>query len=151
MAKRPEAKEKTRILIEVGYSKYILPEGTSAELVRNLVNSLRVDGVYLNGENIYYKNPDCSSDFKMQIIPAHTIKKQINRIENENGKDDNKVFLIEQIREEIEKNKIEYELLIFNEDRIIAGNKKIDWPEISHPDFDPVAFIEEVIGHLNET
>ena len=141
-------KETTRILLELGYTKLILPEGMSAEIVRDLVNAMYANYATIDGKTKYYKNPS-SSSITIQIIPQDSITQVVKDIRTDSGNVEDKNFLADEIISRIKNKKIN-KTLIFTDVSIKIDDKEIEWPEIGDPEFDPEVFIEEILGYLRE-
>lgn len=132
-------KETTRILLEIEFMKFLLPEGTSVEPIRDLVNSISMDYYHPN-RKMYYRNPN-QSNISIEIIPQTSITKIINKIDN----NENKKIIADEIISQVKNiNKT----LIFENESIKIDSENITWPEIADPEFNPEDFIGEILDKI---
>lgn len=133
-------KSNTRILVEIGYTKFVLPEGTSADAMAILANAVPVGVSYGRGKHhIHPEHEDKKIDIR--IIDAGDIETLLDL----RGEDEHQDYDI--IFNEVEsalKGK-DHGSVIFNSNRIEACDKRFEYADMADPEFDPQKLIGEII------
>lgn len=130
----------TRIIVEAGYNKWILPEGTSADQISVLVNAIPVESSYLNGKNVTHLSRSQHMKVEMHVISVNDVKNFIDDRNDEHGEYD---IIISEVRERLQ-DKV-HAFVLFKKDKIFVGPEDVNYVDLANPDVDPETVIEDIV------
>ena len=131
----------TRIMITGSWNtKFILPEGTSADLMSVLANAIPINDFYHGGKNHIYR--ECSDNkIEIKIISTNEISNFIDgRNEDHHPEYD---IIISEIREQLGKKT--HATIIFKENEIVVGKKTFNYADLASPETDPEKLINDIV------
>jgi len=139
MAKATTPIPKTRILIECGYHKIVLPVGTSADEIAILANATVVNSHYVGGKTVWYPNGD-TDVVSISIINEKSITNFIDARGDDYPEYD---IIIKNVKERLgDKN---HKSIIFS-NKITSGSKDFEYVDLADPEVDPEEIITTIVN-----
>ena len=132
----------TRIMINAGYSsKFILPTGTSADVMAVLVNAIPIDDTYHKGKNITHRSTTEDKRISVEIISADEITDFLDaRDEDAHQEYD---IIVSEVKDKLEGKK--HAVVLFRSNQIKVGRTEIEYEDLANPEIDPEAIINAIV------
>jgi len=141
MTKAATPTPKTRILIECGYHKIMLPAGTSADEIAILANATAISHQYVNGKTVWYPNGD-TDVVSINIVNEKSITNFIDARGEDHPEYD---IIIENVKERLN-NSENHGSIIFDNNTITSGSEKFEYVDLSDPEVDPEEIINAIVN-----
>ena len=135
---------KVRILLQCGYNKFILPEGTSADAISCITHAQQVDTHSITyNENLYTESTEATT-IELKIIKGDKIVKFIDNRGKEHRELD---IIVDQVTKKLDQKKQKFPV-IFGLTNIVVKDFKVEYKTINlaDPAFDPEQLINKIIN-----
>lgn len=127
------------IVVNLGYDRFVLPRGTSADDVAILANAKPIDESYVGGQTIFHPSVTEKS-VDVSIIDTNRIQ---NFIDARNDKHAEYDIIVEEVESRLKDQ--EHRVVFFREKCIHIGTDEMEYVDLANPDNDPEKIINKIV------
>lgn len=129
-----------RIVVEMGYHKFLLPKEASADQLSILVDAIPLESIYASGKNYLCAEEKGGRRIEMSIVKSNDIR---DFVDARNDKQVEYDIIIEEVKKRIGPN---HRTIVFRSDSITSGEEEFKYADLANPEVDPESIIEDILA-----